>query len=98
MNAALPGVPAVVLAADDSRVTPGVLGFVVVALLGVATWLLIRSMNRQIKKIDIPPGGRPTRDPDAEDRSDGGPDAEPSAGAGPDGDGPSDDEPGSAQR
>ena len=30
------------------------IGFVVVASLGVATWLLIRSMNRQIKKIDLP--------------------------------------------
>jgi hypothetical protein len=37
----------------------------VVALLGVATWLLIRSMNRQIKKIDLPEDHRPdepTRD------------------------------------
>jgi hypothetical protein len=42
------------LAVDDSSVSPGVLGFVVVALLGIATWLLIRSMNRQIRKIDIP--------------------------------------------
>ena len=34
------------LAVDSDKVTPGVLGFAVVALLGVATWLLIRSMNR----------------------------------------------------
>lgn len=39
----------------ENNVTPGVLGFVVVALLGVATYLLIRSMNRQIKRIDLPP-------------------------------------------
>jgi hypothetical protein len=38
----------------DQDVSPGVLGFVVVALLGVATWLLVRSMQRQIKKIDLP--------------------------------------------
>jgi hypothetical protein len=43
-----------VLAVEESNVNPGLLGFVVVALLGVATWLLIRSMNRQIKKIDLP--------------------------------------------
>jgi hypothetical protein len=41
------------LAADDSSVTPGVLGFLVVAALGVATWLLLRSMRRQMKKIDF---------------------------------------------
>ena len=49
---------------DPTAVTPGVLGFMVVALLGVATWLLIRSMNRQIKKIDLPDDApeEPTRD------------------------------------
>ena len=47
---------AVLLAAakKDTDVTPGVLGFVVVALLGFATFLLVRSMNRQLKKIDLP--------------------------------------------
>jgi hypothetical protein len=51
-------------AVEESNVNPGLLGFVVVALLGVATWLLIRSMNRQIKKIDLPddPSDEPTRD------------------------------------
>ncbi|MGH8970222.1 MAG: hypothetical protein ACRDV1_09770, partial [Actinomycetes bacterium] len=34
--------------------TPGVLGFVVIALLGLATWLLLRSMRRQLGKIDFP--------------------------------------------
>jgi hypothetical protein len=53
-----------VRAVEESNVNPGLLGFVVVALLGVATWLLIRSMNRQIKKIDLPddPPDEPTRD------------------------------------
>jgi hypothetical protein len=51
-------------AGEESNVNPRLLGFVVVALLGVATWLLIRSMNRQIKKIDLPddPSDEPTRD------------------------------------
>jgi hypothetical protein len=44
----------VLRAVDDTAVSPGVLGFVVVALLGVATYLLIRSMNRQIRRIDLP--------------------------------------------
>ena len=49
-------------AVDDSAVTPGVLGFIVVASLGVATWFLIRSMNKQFRKIDLPD------DKDAEDQ------------------------------
>ena len=61
----------VVTAADDGTVSPGLLGFVVVAVLGVATWLLIRSMRRQITRIDIPEGGTPTRpDDDAADDED----------------------------
>jgi hypothetical protein len=58
MSAALVVPIAAVL--TDQDVSPGVLGFVVVALLGVATFLLVRSMNRQIKKIDIPEEGTPT--------------------------------------
>ncbi|HEY4314573.1 MAG TPA: hypothetical protein VGO19_03590 [Actinomycetes bacterium] len=50
----------------DQDVSPGVLGFVVVAAIGVATYFLIRSMRRQLKKIDIPEGGTPTRRTDAE--------------------------------
>ena len=41
-------VAAVRLAVDDN------VGFLVVALLGGATYLLIRSMNRQIRRIDLP--------------------------------------------
>ncbi|MDQ1604340.1 MAG: hypothetical protein QOE01_2185 [Actinomycetota bacterium] len=44
---------ALTLAFDDSSVSPGVLGFLVVAALGVATYLLIRSMNHQMRKIDF---------------------------------------------
>ena len=55
-----------VLAVDDSDVSPGVIGFLVVAFLGVATYLLIRSMNRQIKRIDLP-------DDDARQDDDRGP-------------------------
>ena len=58
-------------AVEDSEVNPGLLGFVVVALLGVATWLLIRSMQRRLKKVDFeerdeprqPPPGGTTGDP-----------------------------------
>ena len=46
------------------NVTPGVLGFLVVAALGVALYFLIRSMNRQLRKIPPPP-------PDPEDAEPG---------------------------
>ena len=64
MTLDLTAVEPTVRAVEESNVNPGLLGFVVVALLGVATWLLIRSMNRQIKKIDLPDDGpdEPTRD------------------------------------
>ena len=70
-----------VLAVEDQDVSPGVLGFLVVAALGVATWLLIRSMNRQMRKIDLPedeaPGGTDgtdvTNGTDGTDGTDGSP-------------------------
>jgi hypothetical protein len=46
----------VLMAVDQNKVNPGVLGFLVVALLGVATWLLIRSMHRQLRKVDFDEG------------------------------------------
>lgn len=58
------------LAVDESKVSPGVLGFVVVALLGVATFLLIRSMNRQIKRIDLPDERGPQSEADGAPRQD----------------------------
>ncbi|GAA3577944.1 hypothetical protein GCM10022419_069120 [Nonomuraea rosea] len=44
-----------VLAAGD--VSPGLLGFVVVALIGVALYMLIKSMNKQMTKIQVPHEG-----------------------------------------
>jgi hypothetical protein len=38
---------------DDNKVTPGLLGFVVFAGLGTAVWFLMKSMNKQFKKIDF---------------------------------------------
>jgi hypothetical protein len=46
--------------ANDNEVTPGVLGFLVVAGMGVALYFLLKSMNRQLRKIPPPP-------PDPED-------------------------------
>ncbi|WP_250906521.1 hypothetical protein [Nonomuraea sp. NEAU-A123] len=41
-----------VLVAGD--VSPGLLGFIVVALIGVALYILIKSMNKQMSKIQVP--------------------------------------------
>jgi hypothetical protein len=38
---------------DENKVTPGILGFIVFALLGGAVWLLMKNMNKQFKKIDF---------------------------------------------
>jgi len=45
-----------------SDVEPGVLGFLVVAALGVALVFLLRSMNRHLKKITPPPGADDAQD------------------------------------
>jgi hypothetical protein len=37
------------------NVTPGVLGFLVVAGMGIILYFLLRSMNRQLRKIPPPP-------------------------------------------
>jgi len=42
-------------AADADKVAPGTVGFLIIAALGAATWMLMRSMNKQLKKIDFPP-------------------------------------------
>lgn len=48
-------VDAVVLADRQSRewVGPGLLGLSVIVLLGVATYLLWRNMNKQIRRVDF---------------------------------------------
>jgi hypothetical protein len=38
---------------DENKVTPGVLGFVVFAVMGVAVWMLMKSMNRHMGKVDF---------------------------------------------
>ena len=53
------GVLAAVAASSPSSndVTPGLLGFLVVAAIGVALVFLLRSMNKQFRKITPKPGG-----------------------------------------
>jgi hypothetical protein len=47
-----------------SDVEPGLLGFLVVAGIGVALFFLLRSMNKQFRKLGPPPEG-----PSAEEAS-----------------------------
>ena len=39
----------------SSEVMPGVLGFLVVAAMGVALFFLLRSLNKQLRKVMPPP-------------------------------------------
>jgi hypothetical protein len=38
---------------DENKVTPGLLGFVVFAVIATALWLLMKNMGKQMKKIDF---------------------------------------------
>ncbi|MFF2959306.1 hypothetical protein ACFVT1_10405 [Streptomyces sp. NPDC057963] len=38
---------------DDNKVTPGILGFIVFAALAGGVWLLMKSMNRHMGKVDF---------------------------------------------
>ncbi|WBB64798.1 hypothetical protein O7599_13565 [Streptomyces sp. WMMC500] len=70
---------------DKNKVTPGVLGFIVFALLGVAVWFLLKSMNRHLGQVDFK---------EKSDRDDAGPSGPRADGEGPgDGGGPRDDAP-----
>ena len=43
----------VLLAVDDNKVTPGLLGFLVFAALGIGTWWVLKAMNRSLNRIDF---------------------------------------------
>ena len=45
---------------DENKVTPGVLGFLVFAALGVAVWMLMKSMHRHMNKVDFEEGSGAT--------------------------------------
>ena len=38
---------------DKEKVTPGVLGFIVFAALAVGVWMLMKSMNRHMGRVDF---------------------------------------------
>jgi hypothetical protein len=51
--AAVHGTATTLLALDDNKVTPGILGFVVFAVLGIGTWWILKAMNRSLGKVDF---------------------------------------------
>jgi hypothetical protein len=61
------GRPLVSLAeVNENKVTPGLLGFVIFAVIAAALWLLMKNMGKQMKKIDFeehpaPPAGSEPR-------------------------------------
>ncbi|SDC69912.1 hypothetical protein SAMN05216505_103208 [Streptomyces prasinopilosus] len=51
---------------DKDKVTPGVLGFIVFAVMAVAVWGLMKSMNRHMNRVDFAePGSREAESEDA---------------------------------
>ena len=68
------GVLAAVAASSSGSndVEPGLLGFLVVAAMGVALVFLLRSMNKQFRKITPQPGPDPTGGKGASDGVPGG--------------------------
>ncbi|MFJ3666052.1 hypothetical protein ACIPSE_06330 [Streptomyces sp. NPDC090106] len=38
---------------DENKVTPGVLGFIVFAVMALAVWGLMKSMSRQLGRVDF---------------------------------------------
>lgn len=38
---------------DEDKVTPGVLGFIVFAVMALAVWALMKSMSRHMGKVDF---------------------------------------------
>ena len=46
---------------DEDKVTPGVLGFIVFAVMALAVWALMKSMSKHMGKVDF----KETSDPKA---------------------------------
>ena len=67
---------------DENKVTPGVLGFIVFAVMALAVWGLMKSMNKHMGKVDFKTGPEQERDGGAADSGKpgprtGGPEAQP---------------------
>lgn len=54
---------------DENKVTPGVLGFIVFAVMALAVWGLMKSMNRHMGKVTFPEDAEKSADSGTADRS-----------------------------
>ncbi|MDW4907083.1 hypothetical protein RB628_17440 [Streptomyces sp. ADMS] len=50
---------------DEDKVTPGVLGFIVFAVMALAVWGLMKSMNKQMGRIEFKEAPDPEETPGA---------------------------------
>ncbi|WP_340558460.1 hypothetical protein [Streptomyces sp. GSL17-111] len=46
---------------DENKVTPGVLGFIVFAVMGLGVWFLMKSLNRHMGRVDFPEETEPKK-------------------------------------
>jgi hypothetical protein len=54
---------------DENKVTPGLLGFVVFAVIAAGLWALMKNMGKHMKKIDFeeqPPAATESKDKTAQ--------------------------------
>ncbi|MGW6733220.1 hypothetical protein [Streptomyces sp. NBC_00299] len=58
---------------DEDKVTPGVLGFIVFAVMALAVWALMKSMNRHMSKVDFAESPAAKTEGSAEDAEATGP-------------------------
>jgi hypothetical protein len=49
---------------DQNKVTPGLLGFVIFAVIALGLWALMKNMGKQMKKIDFEEEPPTARTPD----------------------------------
>ncbi|WP_103541862.1 hypothetical protein [Streptomyces sp. SM1] len=56
---------------DEDRVTPGVLGFIVFAVMALAVWGLMKSMNRHMGRVDFEESQESQESEDSEGPRDG---------------------------
>jgi len=57
---------------DENKVTPGVLGFIVFAVMALAVWGLMKSMSKQMNKVDFKEGADPRAESTAESKAESG--------------------------
>ncbi|MFF8098586.1 hypothetical protein ACF1AE_28575 [Streptomyces sp. NPDC014986] len=57
---------------DEDKVTPGVLGFIVFAVMALAVWGLMKSMNRHMGRVDFPESREPGADAENAAAANGG--------------------------